>query len=812
MPSRVTIPKKLPLLVVSDVLLPGGLKKISISGRRNLELVRSKITSRADLSVVVIGVVPREPSNDSEELETFHPIGTAALVAQVTSFFNGTSSTISLLLYGLCRFRLEKLVMEVPYPVGTVVQLDGLMIEDGSDDNPESVSLRENFRELAIKLAEPWNLPPNAANKLKERLTNLPGHAADIFASLVNASYEEKLQILDAVDLVDKLKLTLPLLIRHTQGMNNVRKQATITKLPAVKQTIRFKHRPALPPLNSSVDGSFAEDEDELEELHRKLREAKLPSEAEKVATKELQRLTKMTTMSPEYGITRRYIELLAELPWSKSSIETLDIKKARDDLDADHYGLAKLKQRVLEHLAVRQLRNNLRGPLLCFVGPPGVGKTSVGRSIANSLGRTFHRISLGGVSNQSDIRGHRRTYIGAMPGRIISGLKTVGANNPVFLLDEVDKLGKSIHNGDPSAALLEVLDPEQNCTFVDHYLNVPFDLSQVMFIATANSTKTIPPALLDRMELIHIPGYTQEEKFYIAIHYLLPKQLELHGLSKDHLQISDVCMKLIISCYTREAGVRNLERKIGALCRAVAVIIVESKSSSKPAVIPVVIDEKAVEEILGPAPFGSNELWSRMGQPGVALGLAWTEVGGELLLVEASQMAGNGELVLTGQLGSVMRESAQLALNWVRTSAALYDLKIDGEMLSHTDIHIHFPEGAVGKDGPSAGVTIATALVSLFSGQLVCNDMAMTGEITLRGLVLPVGGVKDKVLAAHRAGLKRVLLPKKCEKDLHDVPDNVKNDLTFEFVTHMEEVIEIAFGGTVPKKLPNQHSLQCKL
>ncbi|KAM9607776.1 lon protease homolog 2, peroxisomal isoform 3-T3 [Trichechus inunguis] len=492
---------------------------------------------------------------------------------------------------------------------------------------------------------------------------------------------------------------------------------------------------------------------------------------------------------------------------------------------------MEKLKKRVLEYLAVRQLRHNLKGPILCFVGPPGVGKTSVGRSVAKTLGREFHRIALGGVCDQSDIRGHRRTYVGSMPGRIINGLKTVGVNNPVFLLDEVDKLGKSLQ-GDPAAALLEVLDPEQNHNFTDHYLNVAFDLSQVLFIATANTTATIPPALLDRMEIIQVPGYTQEEKIEIAHRHLIPKQLEQHGLTPQQIQIPQITTLDIITRYTREAGVRSLDRRLGAICRAVAVKVAEGQHKEAkldhsdmtegegcrehiledakpesvddatdlalPPEMPILIDFHALKDILGP-PMYDMEVSERLSQPGVAIGLAWTPLGGEIMFVEASRMDGEGQLTLTGQLGDVMKESAHLAISWLRSNAKKYHLtNASGsfDLLDNTDIHLHFPAGAVTKDGPSAGVTIVTCLASLFSGRLVRSDVAMTGEITLRGLVLPVGGIKDKVLAAHRAGLKQIIIPQRNEKDLEEIPANVRQDLSFVTASCLEEVLNAAFDG----------------
>ncbi|KAK7891919.1 hypothetical protein WMY93_023882 [Mugilogobius chulae] len=534
-----------------------------------------------------------------------------------------------------------------------------------------------------------------------------------------------------------------------------------------------------------------------------------------KVCLKELRRLKKMPQSMPEYALTRNYLDLMVELPWSKSSKDCLDIGAARTLLDNDHYAMDKLKRRVLEYLAVRQLKTSLKGPILCFVGPPGVGKTSVGRSIARTLGREFHRIALGGICDQSDIRGHRRTYVGSMPGRIINGLKTVGVNNPVFLLDEVDKLAKSLQ-GDPAAALLEVLDPEQNHSFTDHYLNVAFDLSQVLFIATANTTATIPPALLDRMEVLQ--GNTQEEKMEIAHRHLIPKQLEEHGLTPQQLHIPQSTTQEIITRYTREAGVRSLERKIGNVCRAVAVKVAEGQNITNPEGLtpecqgqqvakeappemPIVIDYAAVRDILGPPAF-DMEVSERLTLPGVAVGLAWTPLGGEILFVEASRTEGEGQLTLTGQLGDVMKESAHLAISWLRANAKTYQLtNMAGgpDPLEGSDIHLHFPAGAVTKDGPSAGVTIVTCLASLFSGRLVRSDVAMSGEITLRGLVLPVGGIKDKVLAAHRAGLKCVILPKRNEKDLEDLPANVRTDLDFIMVSNLDQVLNGAFEGGFP-------------
>lgn len=583
---------------------------------------------------------------------------------------------------------------------------------------------------------------------------------------------------------------------------------------------------------DSADDDDESGDEHDMElddnsQLEQRLKQANLPDYVKKVVVKEMQKLRRTPNFMSDYAITRSYLELIAELPWNENTVEHIDLKKSRRDLDNDHYGMQKLKERVLQYLAVRKLKqgNTLttrsNQPILMFVGPPGTGKTSIAQSIANSLGRKFHRISLGGVADQSAIRGHRRTYIGAMPGRIIQGIKQVGVNNPVILLDEVDKMDAG-PQGDPSGALLEVLDPEQNHTFTDHYLNVAFDLSKVLFIATANSLDSIPAALLDRMEVIQVAGYTHDEKFNIARRHLVAKQVIDNGLKMNMIVFKDDAIHKIISNYAREAGVRTLERRIAAVCRVVAVRIVESQAAQQQQAtvdirvqqeqlngnlglkLPVVVDADSLESFLGPVIY-DKESNARATVPGVAIGLAWTATGGEITFVEAEIMKGSKKdsLVLTGQLGSVMRESAMLALNWIRANFHLYDAlpqTLDRELVENT-VHIHFPAGAVGKDGPSAGVTIVVALVSLCSNVSVVPDLAMTGEITLRGLVLKVGGVKSKVLAAHRAGIKRVILPAKNEADFNDIPAPIKDKMKFHFVSTIDEVLRIAFDNKVVAK-----------
>ncbi|XP_065272543.1 lon protease homolog 2, peroxisomal isoform X2 [Emys orbicularis] len=788
--SAIQIPSRLPLLLTHEgVLLPGSTMRSSVDSPRNMQLVRSRLLKGTSLKSTIIGVIPNtsDPASDCDELPSLHRIGTAALAVQVVGS-NWPKPHYTLLITGLCRFQILQLLKEKPYPIAEVEQLDRL-----------------------------------------EQFTNQTKSEEEL-GELSEQFYKYAVQILDAVSLEERFKMTIPLLVRQIEGLKLLQKtrkpkQDDDKRVVAIRPIRRINHIPGI-----AEDEEEDEDHDDIVMLEKKIRTSSMPEQALKVCVKEIKRLKKMPQSMPEYALTRNYLELMVELPWNKSTKDRLDIRAARILLDNDHYAMEKLKKRVLEYLAVRQLKNNLKGPILCFVGPPGVGKTSVGRSVAKTLGREFHRIALGGVCDQSDMRGHRRTYVGSMPGRIINGLKTVGVNNPVFLLDEVDKLGKSLQ-GDPAAALLEVLDPEQNHSFTDHYLNVAFDLSQVLFIATANTTATIPPALLDRMEVIQVPGYTQEEKIEIAHRHLIPKQLEQHGLTPQQIQIPQVTTLDIITRYTREAGVRSLDRKFGAICRAVAVKVAEghhketkpdrsevteedcrehvaedaktesisdSPDLALPPEMPILIDFHALKDILGP-PMYEMEVSERLNQPGVAIGLAWTPLGGEIMFVEASQMDGEGQLTLTGQLGDVMKESAHLAISWLRSNAKKYQLtNASGsfDLLDNTDIHLHFPAGAVTKDGPSAGVTIVTCLASLFSGRLVRSDVAMTGEITLRGLVLPVGGIKDKVLAAHRAGLKRIIIPQRNEKDLEEIAVNVRQDLNFVTASCLDEVLNAAFDG----------------
>uniref|UniRef100_A0A671S4J6 Lon protease homolog 2, peroxisomal n=1 Tax=Sinocyclocheilus anshuiensis TaxID=1608454 RepID=A0A671S4J6_9TELE len=828
--SGIQIPSRLPLLCTDDgVLLPGSTMRISVDTARNMQLVKSRLLKGTSLKSTIIGVIPntRDPVHDSDELPSLHrwvcttssnetklrahyfnlyfcllSIGTAGLAVQVVGS-NWPKPHYTLLITGLCRFRVTQLLRERPFPVAEVEQLDKLeQYTEGDQADGELGELSLRFHQAAVQLVGMLDMSVPVVAKLRRLLDSLPRETLpDVLASMIRTSNKEKLQVLDAVDLEERFKKALPLLTRQIEGLKLLQK--TRKRRPDDdKRVLAIRKGGVFPGRQFSLDEE-AEDEDgdDTAMLEKKVKAAAMPEAALRVCLKELKRLKKMPQSMPEHALTRNYLEMMVELPWSKSTTDCLDIRAARVLLDNDHYAMEKLKRRVLEYLAVRQLKSTLKGPILCFVGPPGVGKTSVGRSIARTLGREFHRIALGGVCDHSDIRGHRRTYVGSMPGRIINGLKTAGVNNPIFLLDEVDKLGKS---------------PD----FTDHYLNVPFDLSQVLFIATANTTATIPPALLDRMEVLQVPGYTQEEKVEIAHRHLIPHQLEQHGLTPQQLQIPQDTTKDIISKYTREAGVRSLERKIGAICRAVAVKVAEGHKVSRaespteqhntenkeedsgiasPPEMPIVIDHIALKDILGPPVF-EMEVSERLTLPGVAIGLAWTPMGGEIMFVEASRMEGEGQLTLTGQLGDVMKESAHLAISWLRSNAKTYLLTNgSADPLEGTDIHLHFPAGAVTKDGPSAGVTIVTCLASLLSGRLVRSDVAMTGEITLRGLVLPVGGIKDKVLAAHRANLKRVIVPKRNEKDLEEIPAHVRADLDFVFASTLDEVLKAAFDGGFP-------------
>ncbi|MBS1152536.1 MAG: ATP-dependent protease La [Myxococcaceae bacterium] len=776
------IPQVLPILPLrNSVFFPGGVLPLAVGRQKTIALIKDAV--RDDQ---VIGVVTQRKAEEEDPgAADLYSMGT---VARIVKLLKMGEDNYSLVVQGLARFRVLDLVQEAPYLKARVEAVE----DKTAAENVEVEALGINLKKLAREVIELMPELPAAATELVESITH-PGHLADLIAANVDVPIEEKQAVLETVDLKARMKLVLELLNRKREILKLSNKIDSAVKGEMSKTQREYYLRQQLKAIKEEL-GEMGEEEEELDELAERLKKAGLPPEVEKVANKELNRLKTIPAASSEYTVARTYLDWIADLPWSKQSEDNLDIDNARKILDADHHGIQKVKKRILEYLAVRKLKNDMRGPILCLVGPPGVGKTSLGQSIARAVNRKFVRLSLGGVRDEAEIRGHRRTYVGALPGRFIQSMKKAGTRNPVMMLDEIDKLGADFR-GDPSSALLEVLDPEQNNSFADHYLDVAFDLSKVLFIATANQLDPIPGPLRDRMEIIELSGYTFEEKEMIARTHLIPKQLKEHGLAAvDQLVIEDKALQLLLTSYTREAGVRSLERRIADLCRAVAVDFASGKTDKQ------TITPDRVIEILGPERYYS-EVAERTETPGVATGLAWTASGGDLLFIECTKMQGKGGLTLTGQLGDVMKESAQAALSYLRANAER--LGLNPLFLEKTDIHLHFPAGSIPKDGPSAGVTILTALTSLMTGIRVRSDTAMTGEATLRGLVLPVGGIKEKVLAAHRAGIKRIVLPERCRKDMVDVPEQAKKELEFHFVTRMDEVLNLTLETSPWKTVP---------
>ena len=763
------IPKELAILPLKGTVIYPGLAVPLIIGReRSIQLIDDALGSDKMIGVVT----QKDPKVQDPAPEEMFSIGTAASILKMVRV---SERDIRVVVQGVARIKVERYLESDPYYIARVSHLEEDYIEGITIE-----ALTTNVKDVFRKVVE---LSPQVPSEIMGMITNLknPGMLADFVVSSLNIPLEEKQQILEIIEIPARLNQVLEILNRELQVLELGQKIQSQVKEGIDKNQREYYLREQLRAIQQELgEGDELNESDELKE---RLDKAKLPEEADKAARKELERLKRMHPSSAEYTVSRTYFDWILDLPWNECTEDNLNIREAHRVLDEDHYNLEKIKKRILEYLAVRQLKKDMKGPILCFVGPPGVGKTSLGRSIARALGRKFVRISLGGVHDEAEIRGHRRTYIGALPGRIIQGIKKAGSNNPLFMLDEVDKLGSDFR-GDPSSALLEVLDPEQNFSFSDHYLEVAFDLSKVMFIATANVLQTIPPALQDRMEILELPGYTEEEKIMIARDFLIPKQLEEHGMKAEQLGFSEAALKTMIVSYTREAGVRNLERQIATVCRGVAKEIVEGSQQS------VVFTDEFVHKYLGPVKF-FPDVAERTAEPGVATGLAWTPTGGDIIFVEATIMPGKKTLTLTGQLGDVMKESAQAALSYVR--AKYKELGVEQDFYENGDIHIHIPAGAIPKDGPSAGVTMFTALTSLLTRRPIRHDIAMTGEITLRGAVLPVGGIKEKVLAARRAGIHTVILPKKNEKDLEEVPENAKKDLNFLFVQRMDEIIPLA-------------------
>ncbi|MEM7403148.1 MAG: endopeptidase La [Myxococcota bacterium] len=769
------LPREMPILPLrNSVFFPGAVMPLTIGRSKTIRLMEEVARTETCFGIATQKTAEVENPSDKE----LYRVGT---VARVIKLARAGKEGFSAVVEGIARFRIDRFTQTDPFFAGQITPL-----VDQSSSGLETDALTLNLRNTAREVIDLLPEIPVMAKQLLDSI-NEPGHLADLVTANLDATIEEKQKILEAVDLKDRLNLVIRLLNRQHEVLKLSNKINTQVKGEMSRTQREYYLRQQLKAIREEL-GEREDEESGVEELQRRLEQANLPHDAQKAAQRELRRMRHMQPSQAEYTVARTYLDWLAELPWNRTSRDNLDLSHAMKMLDADHYGLEKIKNRIIEYLAVRKLKEDMKGPILCFLGPPGVGKTSLGRSIAAALDRGFHRISLGGVRDEAEIRGHRRTYIGALPGRIVQGLKKVGTNNPVFLLDEIDKMGHDFR-GDPSSALLEVLDPEQNNGFSDHYLDVPCDLSKVLFIATANQSEPIPAVLRDRMEIIELSGYTLEEKMHIAKRHLIPKQLKEHGISDQLLQISQEAVSRIATGYTREAGVRNLERQIAAVCRQVAVEVAKwDKPDRHPKTT---VTAKRLEKILGPQKF-YNESAERTSCPGVATGLAWTPAGGDLLFIEATRMGGKGTLTLTGQLGDVMKESAQTALSWIRSQATQLGLIKTAEtsLLEKTDIHVHVPAGAIPKDGPSAGVTIIAALVSLLTNRRVRSDVAMTGEVTLQGLVLPVGGIKEKVLAAHRAGVKTVVLPARNEKDLMEVPANVRQELCMKPVKDVTEVL----------------------
>ncbi|RJP78895.1 MAG: endopeptidase La [Candidatus Zixiibacteriota bacterium] len=769
------LPEIVPVIPLrNSVLFPHQIIPLAVGREKSLKLL-ADVQEKAKY----IGVVAqRQGLVDDPGPDDLYHWGTLAAVLKVIDLPDESKSVI---VQGIKRFRLLDYVQLDPYIKVAVERM-----EDVRAEGLEMEAMVLNLRNLVQSISE---YLPNITGEHLMMLANIqdPGRLTDTAVSLLNLETYQKQEILERVDVRERLSRATFLLNEYLQKLEIGSKIQNEVQGEISKSQREYFLREQLKAIRKELG-----DENEgmeIQELRDRLEKAGLPEHAYKAAEKEIDRLSRMPSSSAEYTVSRTYVEWLLDLPWSKLTDDNLDLRKAEDILNGDHYGLEKIKKRILEYLAVRKLKAQMKGPILCFLGPPGVGKTSLGKSIANALGRQFVRISLGGLRDEAEIRGHRRTYIGALPGRIIQGVRRAGTRNPVFMLDEIDKVGMDFR-GDPSSALLEVLDPEQNFSFSDHYLDVDFDLSQVMFIATANVADPIPPALRDRMEILTLPGYIEEEKLHIAKQFLVPKQVGEHGLQPEQLTFDDETIHQIIHSYTREAGVRNLEREIAMICRGVA------KQVASDEIEKAHITGEDVHKYLGPIKYYS-ETSERLTRAGIATGVAWTPTGGDILFIEATRMKGKGLLILTGQLGEVMKESAQAALSYLRSRSN--ELNLEGLDFESENIHVHVPAGAIPKDGPSAGVTILASMASLFTDRLVRSDTAMTGEITLRGTVLPVGGIKEKVLAAHRAGIRRMILPWKNEKDLEETPKEVRAEMEFIFVREMEEVLHHALQ---PNKL----------
>jgi len=770
--DQLEFPATLPVLPLKEtVVFPDSVTPLAIGQERSIKLIDDVVSGDRLLALVTA----REPSEESPGFADLHEIGTLAVVHKMIRVPDGTQRV---LVQGVERIRIDRRISEDPYLVAEVAGVPDVVVE-----SPELEALVRNVQGLFSHII---GHAPYLPEELRIAAANVsdPSELAHLVASTLSTiKVEDRQRLLELADVTERLRALVTILNRELEVYELGSKIQSQVQSEMEKGQREYYLRQQLEAIKKEL-GEADDEQAEINELRSRLDELSLPEDIDRAARRELSRLEKLPPAAAEYGVIRTYLEWILTLPWSQTTPDNLDLDRAKSVLDKDHFDLDKVKERIIEFLAVAKLKNDLSGSILCFVGPPGVGKTSLGQSIARTLGRKFVRISVGGVRDEAEIRGHRRTYIGAMPGTILRSLRDAESKNPVLLIDEIDKMGSDFR-GDPASAMLEVLDPEQNKGFRDHYLDLPFDLSKVLFICTANTVDTIPPPLIDRMDLIHLSGYTEDEKLAIAKRYLIPKQLERHGLAKAQLAIPDKTLRIVIREYTREAGLRNLERQIAALCRKAAAQVAKGRTTKIRA------DARKLREWLGPRRF-AGEVRKRTSEPGVATGLAWTAAGGDVLFIEATAYPGKGRLTITGQLGEVMQESAQAALSWVRAHADRLGLAED--WFARHDVHIHVPAGAVPKDGPSAGITIATAVASLVLGLPVSDEVGMTGEITLTGQVLPIGGIREKALAAQRAGLTRIILPRENEHDLEELPEETRRELEFVLADTIDEVFEAAF------------------
>jgi ATP-dependent Lon protease len=774
--ARNSVPDTLPVLPLRETVpLPDTLTPLAIGQERSIQLVNDVLAGDR----LLVMVASRNPELETPGADDLYDVGVVGAVARMLKVPDGT---LRILVQGAQRVKITDWVRQAPYLVARVEEMPDVVHE-----SPELTALMRNVQETFMQIVEQV---PYLPEELQMAVANIddPSALTHLIAGSLRMRTEEKQALLEEVDVGKRLRRLAELLARELEVITIGSQIQHQVQSEIDKGQREYVLRQQMKAIQEEL-GEFDESAEEARELREQLEQIDLSEEVRRQVDRELRRLEQLPAQAAEHGVIRTYLEWIASLPWDKSTEDNLDLAHAREVLDADHYDIEKVKDRILEFLAVRRLNPEARGSILCFAGPPGVGKTSLGRSIARALGRKFERISVGGMRDEAEIRGHRRTYIGAMPGTIIRALRDAGSNNPLFMIDEIDKMGADFR-GDPSSAMLEVLDPEQNSSFRDYYLDVPFDLSKVMFVCTANDLDRVPGPLLDRMEIIQLAGYTEDEKLQIAKRYLVPRQIERNGLRKSWISFSDRALRTVIADYTREAGVRQLEREIGTVCRKVARRVAESENGAKP--VRTAITPERVRELLGRPRF-HGEAKRRTQAPGVATGLAWTPVGGDVLFIEASATPGGGKLVLTGQLGDVMKESAQAALTWVKAHAHLIAPDLPDAWFSDHDLHVHVPAGATPKDGPSAGITIATALASLITGRNVRDDVAMTGEITLTGQVLPIGGLKEKALAAQRNDLRIVVAPALNEPDAEDIPEHLRRKLRFIWVSEVGEVLDRA-------------------